>query len=404
MLPSTGVAAILVLLLYPALTWAGIPVVFRFDDYSQTCNVQAHEKVIRMFETHGMPCCVAVIPKNIVPDGEAAKTLRHYVEKGVVEPALHGFSHKGVRESVNSEFAGRPWDEQFQLISRGKVLLEEALGRPVSIFVPPWNSYDHATIGVLEQMGFAVLSAGRDQPYEGAHSIALIPEVGNIGDFRSAVKRARSGNFRDPIIVVLLHLYDFVEVKSAQGYMKYEDLDRILDWTKGQEDIEVTTFGGLLASGRPLDAQTYEDDRNSLPRWVLDRWKFPFSLTPVFLLGDRCIPYPVPKGVIVSDRQVLLIVGLGYGLLVCMACVLTLSCLRLARARLGFAISGWAAIVLLAVGLAFTGYLIWRGRPVAYRTASVLAVLAGSFIGSVAEGAFPRGICRRREWSVRERI
>ena len=97
-----------------------------------------------------------------------------------------------------------------------------------------------------------------------------------------------------------------------------------------------------------------------------------------------------------SDRQILLITGLTYALLVCTACILALGFLRLARARFGFTLRVWPAIVLLAFGFAFAGYLVCRGRPVGYWTALVLAVLAGSLVGSVAHGPLLRRTCTRR--------
>ena len=152
-----------------------IAVVFRMDDYSMIDRVPQHLAVLDVFKQHKMPCTLAIIPfaqyktgdesqlKEGHPlEGEPLAKLRALVESGTVEPALHGYAHK-LREGYDgrTEFAGLDVQAQRDMLAKGKGLLESGLGRPVPIFVPPWNSYDTTTIAALQEEGFRILSGDR---------------------------------------------------------------------------------------------------------------------------------------------------------------------------------------------------------------------------------------------------
>jgi hypothetical protein len=76
----------------------------------------------------------------------------------------HGYEHQQILKGQHrwSEFAGhRPYSEQYELVRKGKELLEKRLGDRFSatVFTPPAHKYDDTTLDVLETLGFDVLSA-----------------------------------------------------------------------------------------------------------------------------------------------------------------------------------------------------------------------------------------------------
>lgn len=315
------------LLVHPVAS-AEITVVFRLDDYSPTCDVEAHETIFSIFEAHRMPVSVGVIPfragdgakELLALEGAVAKTLRDYIETGVVEPALHGYTHTIRGLPPDSEFTGMPRSEQFSKIVRGKRHLEKVLQCPIDIFIPPFNAYDETTVSVLEEAGFKVLSADRRLRLssEGANNLALIPDIGYARDLEDAIGVARNGRFVNPHIVVLFHSFNFIEVDSTNGWFTYAQFNELLEWVASQDDVQVSTFSDLLLSGNSFDASTYESDMRATPQWVTARWDFPYSLIPPVILPTWCIPYPLSNGAIMSDEQILTLASAYYIL----ACVL----------------------------------------------------------------------------------
>jgi peptidoglycan/xylan/chitin deacetylase (PgdA/CDA1 family) len=196
-----------------------ITVVFRFDDYSARSNTAMEARLIQAFRKCHACCTFGVIPyvwddygrdprpQDVIPlTVEKAALLRDAMDQGIVDVAMHSFSHQ--RTGPWTEFAGRNYHEQLEKIRQGRDLLVALLGRPVTTFAPAWNSYDDVTVQVLREQGFACLSAdiGGRPGLQPSCPLKFLPSGCDLDHLREAVERARRAGDADALIVVLFHM------------------------------------------------------------------------------------------------------------------------------------------------------------------------------------------------------
>ncbi len=217
-----------------------IRVVFRYDDPSATSNFEIEDKLIEIFREYQMPLVWAVIPYRVAEDAhdpslqkklplpyERAELFATAAEEGVLEIALHGYSHQSNDLAENwrpgamwpSEFAGLSMQDQVLKIQTGKDFLEAKLGLGISIFVPPWNTYDDNTIKALELTGFKNLSAcpRLTSPPDPSTTLSFAPATCHPHQIKQAVEEARTVHCENPLIVVLFHEYEFLDVSQSRG-------------------------------------------------------------------------------------------------------------------------------------------------------------------------------------------
>jgi hypothetical protein len=199
--------------------------------------------------------------RAVVPLGDdKARFLRDAIDRGVVDVALHGWNHRTrAQRHPHSEFAGLSVAEQRERIRRGRTLLHETLGvdTDTGVFVPPWNSYNDATLIALEQEGLTCISANRFGPVRNGRMV-YAPITTDIAGIEEAVERARRSPDPDPIIGVLFHHYDFVESGESRAFVSCEQLGEKLSWLKQQPDVCVKSIGALAAErGQALQHDRY---------------------------------------------------------------------------------------------------------------------------------------------------
>jgi len=136
-----------------------IRLALRFDDPSPTSHRGVEEGVLRTLQRSGARATVAVIPfrdgaqGRLALDREQTAHLLAAQARGHVEIALHGHSHRcrGPAHPRPSEFVGVDAREQATLIAEGARHLRGLFGHEaISGFVPPWNSYDDATLAAVQ--------------------------------------------------------------------------------------------------------------------------------------------------------------------------------------------------------------------------------------------------------------
>lgn len=152
------------------------------------------------------------------------ETLRAASEAGILEVALHGFSHRGNNTQELNEFSNLDYSSQLKRISMGKELLERVVEIPVNVFIPPWNQYDLNTLRVLEELKFSTISGSLSGIAPKDSRLKFLPATCHLLELRDVVKTARSFTDTQPIIVVLSHAYDFKEVKKDRGQITLKDL------------------------------------------------------------------------------------------------------------------------------------------------------------------------------------
>jgi peptidoglycan/xylan/chitin deacetylase (PgdA/CDA1 family) len=243
-----------------------ITVVFRLDDCSAISNTRLERTLLGLLRKYGWSCTFGIVP--LVADGnwfnpdimyntvslgrEKIRLLQENIAAGTIEPALHGLTHQseGVYDGVHhAEFAGISYKQQYKKLEKGKQILEASLGTSIDIFIPPWNSYDTNTIKALHELDFTCLSSGKR--FGGAsvsRSLHYLPATCHLDNLKEAISEARTDNDQKPIIVVLLHEYDFLEVGDHRGIVTLKEFEALLDSIDQQQDVCVRSIQALIQS------------------------------------------------------------------------------------------------------------------------------------------------------------
>jgi peptidoglycan/xylan/chitin deacetylase (PgdA/CDA1 family) len=156
-------------LLRTALDEAAAPVEVFFRDDDAGWGDERLLRLVGLFEGHGLPLDLAVIPAELTPP--LADTLR----ERPVGLHQHGYAHVNhQREGRKCEFGSdRSRAQQQDDIARGRERLRQLLGdRLDPFFTPPWNRCTRDTGEALVALGFAALSREHR-----AEPLGLLPEV-----------------------------------------------------------------------------------------------------------------------------------------------------------------------------------------------------------------------------------
>lgn len=261
-----------------------IRLAFRLDDPSATSHQEIEARVLDSLARHGLSATFAVIPFRGTPEAplpltrERAAAMREAVARGVLDIALHGHSHHdntaGDRARGHpSEFAGLPPALQLELAASGKALLETVFERPVRGFVPPWNSFDAATLEVLEELRFSHLSSDLHHAPPRRAGLRLLPLTCHLPEVREAVAQARRFARLRPVIVVVMHHYDFPGGDSPV-FRDHDEFDALLAWLVAQADVRVQTLSGIAEELTPTASQLgfrHRRLRERLP-WRFRHW------------------------------------------------------------------------------------------------------------------------------------
>lgn len=145
----------------------------RFDDICPTMDWKQFERAKALMDEYGIKPLIGVIPNNEDPDQmvdsaniDFWKQIKKLQDSGW-EIALHGYTHVYNQEKPktllcgrkHSEFAGNSLDYQFDLLRKGKEILEQN-GIKTDIFFAPAHTYDVNTLKALHKAGFRYLSDG----------------------------------------------------------------------------------------------------------------------------------------------------------------------------------------------------------------------------------------------------
>lgn len=148
-------------------------IIVRWDDVYPKMDRKKFERIVNMFKTYNVPAVLGVIPKykkfrhqneQSYSEKEFYTFLRKLQKEGW-EIALHGYEHVkrggGGILKINKigEFGDLSFEEQTEMISRGKAILEEQ-GLEIKSFIAPWHSYNLNTFKALKANNIKILSDG----------------------------------------------------------------------------------------------------------------------------------------------------------------------------------------------------------------------------------------------------
>jgi hypothetical protein len=273
-----------------------IIVVLRYDDCSSRSPTDLEIKLIDDFKARHICCTFGVIPfvivgnyfdpnpQDILPlTPEKAGILKNAVREGILEVAQHGYSHQTIYPIGNhtpSGLRGLPYNRQKDRILKGLKHLEAMLDTKIYTFIPPWNAYDLNTVNVLENEGFKTISAGISGITKESSSLKFLPQTCNLLELQNTVELIRRIPENQPLIVVLFHPHEFLEVNDEDGLFSYPEFRKILNWLVAQKDIQVMTINQAtniikdLSSHRLKQYRFYNKIATLVP-WVSTKYSYP---------------------------------------------------------------------------------------------------------------------------------
>lgn len=144
----------------------------RMDDITPDMDWKSFCAFTELFEKYKIQPLLGIVPANEDPklkvDGIAPdfwEKMKRLEEKGYVL-AMHGCHHvyatkKGGLFPLNpqSEFAGKPFEEQKALLEKGQRLLREK-GIETAVFMAPGHTFDRNTAKALKELGFTHITDG----------------------------------------------------------------------------------------------------------------------------------------------------------------------------------------------------------------------------------------------------
>lgn len=239
-----------------------IRIAFRFDDPSETSDQGVERGIVDVLNAHGACATFACIPFRLV-DGERvslsrerAAPLIRAAQDGIIEVALHGHSHvrHTVPPALPSEFATRSVEEQEALIVEGSAHLAEIFGsRPLG-FVPPWNTFDDATLTALEIAGFEYISAGAEHAGSSQNSLTQLHRTSHLSQIGAVVNECERFRQCQYTSIFVMHHYDFFESGSKQAVIDLNEFHRILHRLAEIPDLHIESLASLTRTLRRSSA------------------------------------------------------------------------------------------------------------------------------------------------------
>lgn len=211
--------------------------IIRWDDISPFQDRRKFRSLVDLFVKYEVPAVLGVIPDNQdkeirFEDGNEARFIDELndLQKLGWEIAQHGFRHlkhcdTGGILDINkaSEFAGRSHEDQLDDIIRGKEIMSGYRFHPIT-FIPPWHSFDEATLTALAHSGFKVLSDGLSLYPKKANGLIQLPVL-----FWNAPRKIKILKWLDSIYTICLHphLMEDIDRKELELFFRRQDINFI---------------------------------------------------------------------------------------------------------------------------------------------------------------------------------
>jgi len=139
-------------------------------------------------------------------------------------------------------------------------------------------------------------------------ALKFVPATCLVTDLRYAVECARESQDPAPLVVVMLHPHDFVDLDPAAGRLAFGELLELWDWLAAQDDVQLRTIGQVAEQERDLGIARYRE-------YCTMRPDLPSRLLPSALegLGRDVHYYPTRATLANVNLWRLLRIGVFYG-------------------------------------------------------------------------------------------
>jgi peptidoglycan/xylan/chitin deacetylase (PgdA/CDA1 family) len=208
--------------------------------------------------TQGVPPIVGTSPDNeLLQDPTFLTAMRSISSDPLFEFAQHGYSHKDAHllgPSEPSEFAGEPYQVQYEAIQKGRDDIKDAFGITPTTFVPPWDHGDGNTLAALQALGFTDDCSGRGDlatlQGQGDGMRMEAATVNIVGTNYTALttsfqlaKNTTDQFFSDPsndTLIVAYHWWTFSAPGGSADARKVQLLRDYIDYVKTKEGVQFT--------------------------------------------------------------------------------------------------------------------------------------------------------------------
>lgn len=197
----------------------------RIDDVCPTMNYQKFETAMALLEKYKVKPLLGIVPDCKDPDLKEEEPHENFwemvrnMQKSGCIIAMHGYRHcydidkrGNVNDRTRSEFAGHPYEIQYEKIQKGKKILEEQ-GIFTEIFFAPSHSYDSNTLKALHANGFKYISDGRSHKAYKQCGVICVP-CRSFG----LPKMKKNGNY-----TVVLHPSEWGKEEKVKEEKKFID-------------------------------------------------------------------------------------------------------------------------------------------------------------------------------------
>lgn len=245
--------------------------VFRYDDFSAISSSVLERLLIDAISEAACPWTFSVVPFALDSDvflatgdlhvrpisPEKVALVRDLVDSGLIEIALHGWTH--IASSPlrhHAEFSDlMPLQTQRRLIGDGRRALEDAFGKAINLFVPPWNRLGATTLVALQEEGITVVSAGYPSHWDWESPLAAqssdlfrsIPCWRRLSETEKSLRLTQRFAGNQTVVGTLIHDYDFHEggFRPIPGEkpVTIADLKNILRIVRSAPGVEILTAG-----------------------------------------------------------------------------------------------------------------------------------------------------------------
>ena len=82
----------------------------------------------------------------------------------------------------------------------------------------------------------------------------FLPFSCTLTELQDAVKAARKSSDKQPLVVVLLHDYDFLDINQEKGELTFQDFTNLINWVSSQEDVRIISFSQAIEIIEDLSA------------------------------------------------------------------------------------------------------------------------------------------------------
>ncbi|QLG47412.1 DUF2334 domain-containing protein [Natrinema halophilum] len=278
-------------------------VVFRNDDIEPGHSDDLRRSVNQVFIDEEVPVTNAVIPtkngESIAANESFCRNLRRQsrANPGLIEYSLHGYRHEpndegaprtnGSQSTVRSEFGGLPMDEQRERIHEGKRIMTACLNTTPRSFVPPYATYDNATVDALAAENFSIVAGGgwftesyygRTDPFETASVVHLPEDQGFVENWdtnafhnpRTLRSQFENAYRNGEVYVQGLHYWTFDSERRLEHlrafirYVKRHDDVLFLtleEFADAKRDGRLTETGNGWSYTSTDDQRVYDTDR-----------------------------------------------------------------------------------------------------------------------------------------------